>query len=233
MNSSSTPHRGRSNDNLTMEGDRNGDEADVESEAFLGTARARDVEVKDSHRDGFLAGRNHLLLAMAASLSLALGWFGLHPNNSLDYLDEKVVSPLRNSSSWVLFNQSKEHANIYKQKQIANYKRGSGLLLNIHITHHAGTFVCAEMKKHGPVPDFNCMHPKNGIENSSWPEGLSTKYRPEGMDEMQHYVGLMRPYFHFVRLVLESRRSAPLITYFFFQTFRNFAKLGVLELGKP
>ena len=120
-----------------------------------------------------------------------------------------------------------------QQRQIANYKNGTALILNIHITHHAGTSVCNFMRREGPTPDFACMGPKNGIENSSWPEGLSTKYRPEGMDEMQHYVGLMRPYFHFVRLVLESRRSAPLITYFFFQTFRNFAKLGVLELGKP
>ncbi|EJK57924.1 hypothetical protein THAOC_21991 [Thalassiosira oceanica] len=187
------------NGNLTLEGDRGGVEEGDETEAFLvGTVRTRGLGVKDSHRNGFLTGRNLLTLAMVASLSLALGWFGPLSNKSFE-LDGMDVSPSTNSSSYVIFNQSKAYTNIYKQRQVANYKRGKGLILNVHITHHAGTTVCHEMGKLGPVPEFACMAPgQNGNGDAPWPEGLSTKFRPEGMNETQYYVGRMRPYFHFV-----------------------------------
>ena len=65
--------------------------------------------------------------------------------------------------------------NANKQLQIANYVDGTALLLNVHITHHAGTSVCHLMKKLGPAPGFACMRP--GIKertNQEWPEGMPT-----------------------------------------------------------
>ena len=88
-----------------------------------------------------------------------------------------------------------------QQIQIANFKNGTALALSIHITHHAGTSVCNVMKYAGPAPEFACMGPDNRNENSSWPEGLATNYRPKGMNETRDYVARMRPYFHFARLV--------------------------------
>ena len=209
--STSSSSKSRSSDSLTLEGGGGaGGEADDETEAFLTTTvRTRDVEVKDSHHDyGFLSGRYLLTLAIASLSGLALGWFGLIPNKSFEVaaIDD---SPSSNASSYVLFNQSKEYTNIiYKQRQIANYKRGGrALILSVHITHHAGTSVCIEMKKHGPAPEFACLGPGKN-ESAPWPEGLEHKYRPKGMDEMRDYVGRMRPYFHFVRLVLRTNQAS-------------------------
>ena len=54
-----------------------------------------------------------------------------------------------------------------KQVQVENYINGNALLLNIHITHHAGTAICKVMNELGPVPQFACMKNKDG----PWPEG--------------------------------------------------------------
>lgn len=40
------------------------------------------------------------------------------------------------------------------QRQIAQYKKGEGLIVNIHITHHAGTTLCNWAKAYGPAPKF-------------------------------------------------------------------------------
>lgn len=34
-----------------------------------------------------------------------------------------------------------------KQLQIENYRNGNGMILNVHITHHGGTFLCEILKK--------------------------------------------------------------------------------------
>ena len=199
--SSSSSSRSSSG-SLALEGGGGaGGGADDETEAFLTTVRTRDV-------DGFLSVRYLLTLAIASLSGLALGWFGLIPNKSFEVaaIDD---SPSSNASSYVLFNQSKEYTNIiYKQRQIANYHVGGrALILSVHITHHAGTSVCIEMKKHGPAPEFACLGPGKN-ESAPWPEGLEHKYRPKGMDEMRDYVGRMRPYFHFVRLVLRTNQAS-------------------------
>jgi len=50
-----------------------------------------------------------------------------------------------------------------KKLQIQNFKDGTALLLNIHITHHGGTYLCGVLKKEGGLiaPDFACMGGEN------------------------------------------------------------------------
>ena len=47
---------------------------------------------------------------------------------------------------------------LHKQVQIANYIKGKALIVNIHITHHAGTWLCGIMTKFGPTVSF-CLFP--------------------------------------------------------------------------
>lgn len=42
------------------------------------------------------------------------------------------------------------------QQQAANYRAGSGLLLNVHITHHGGTTFCNTVGRAGPTPSQAC-----------------------------------------------------------------------------
>eukprot|EP00548_Thalassiothrix_antarctica_P008793 CAMPEP_0194154696 /NCGR_PEP_ID=MMETSP0152-20130528/61547_1 /TAXON_ID=1049557 /ORGANISM="Thalassiothrix antarctica, Strain L6-D1" /LENGTH=60 /DNA_ID=CAMNT_0038860961 /DNA_START=80 /DNA_END=259 /DNA_ORIENTATION=- len=51
-----------------------------------------------------------------------------------------------------------------KRKQIESYRNGSGLMLSIHITHHAGTTLCAFMRSVVSVPSFSCM-----ADKERWP----------------------------------------------------------------
>lgn len=45
----------------------------------------------------------------------------------------------------------------YKKLQVENYKHNKSIILNIHITHHAGTLLCGIARRFGPTPSFNCM----------------------------------------------------------------------------
>jgi len=44
-----------------------------------------------------------------------------------------------------------------RSRQILNYQGGQALIVNIHVTHHAGTSFCKYMRDAGPVPSFSCM----------------------------------------------------------------------------
>jgi hypothetical protein len=94
-----------------------------------------------------------------------------------------------------------------KQQQIANYIKGTAIIRNIHITHHAGTSVCGQMSKLGPTPGFACIG--KGKDNATlehpWPsdEALETSHfglhHPEYNDTAA-WVTFWRPYFHFVSM---------------------------------
>ncbi|EED89537.1 predicted protein [Thalassiosira pseudonana CCMP1335] len=76
-------------------------------------------------------------------------------------------------------------------QQIENYKRGNALLLNIHITHHAGTTVCEAMKSIGPTPENACNM------GSEWPVNV-TKSRPWTFDETAPNALELRKYYHMI-----------------------------------
>ena len=42
-------------------------------------------------------------------------------------------------------------------QQIESFKNGSGILLNVHITHHGGTTMCRELGQTLKHPPFACM----------------------------------------------------------------------------
>mmetsp|Transcript_14397 Transcript_14397/g.31200 ORF Transcript_14397/g.31200 Transcript_14397/m.31200 type:complete len:353 (-) Transcript_14397:2169-3227(-) len=84
-----------------------------------------------------------------------------------------------------------------KQQQILNYQIGTALILNIHITHHGGTSVCALMRKFGDSPDFACMgRGKEGDWPADEPETWSKHYRL--YNETASFVTSFRQHFHFV-----------------------------------
>ena len=83
------------------------------------------------------------------------------------------------------------------QEQIANYKRGTGLMLNVHITHHGGTAFCAGIghapDANGDYPSFACMKPRdNGVSND-YP-----KKRPWRANETATNIAVVRQYFHMI-----------------------------------
>ena len=84
--------------------------------------------------------------------------------------------------------------------QISNYVAGEAIILNIHITHHAGTSVCAKMKDCGPTPSFACMKQKQG-DNTPWPKN-DPKLERFGLarSDAKVLVNVFRPYFHFMSM---------------------------------
>jgi hypothetical protein len=85
-------------------------------------------------------------------------------------------------------------SNKVKEQQIQNYINGTALMVNIHITHHAGTFFCDKMRLIGPTPAFACL----GGDN--WPSN-ETKYQPNQpwkFNDTACMVPLMRSHFHMI-----------------------------------
>eukprot|EP00804_Cyclotella_cryptica_P005830 CCRYP_000129-RA/>CCRYP_000129-RA protein AED:0.04 eAED:0.02 QI:0/1/0.33/1/1/1/3/15/851 len=118
-------------------------------------------------------------------------------------INEDTVQPHFNASSDAIHGQkiqAYDNSSDVKQLQISNYIAGKSLILNIHITHHAGTSVCAKMSELGPTPSFACMKNKSG-DNSSWPANdpnintFSLSY-----DDAPTLVRVFRPYFHFMSM---------------------------------
>ena len=81
-----------------------------------------------------------------------------------------------------------------QQEQIQNYQENKALIINVHITHHAGTTFCSEMKKWGEVPKFACM----GGDN--WDEAVlpPKSDRPWTDDLTAERTDLVRSYFHMI-----------------------------------
>jgi hypothetical protein len=121
-------------------------------------------------------------------------------SGNLTYLPsmEELTSPLENTAFNASIETVNEDAsssdNPHHVKQIENYINGTALILSIHITHHAGTFLCSSMRQIGPTPEFACM----GGEN--WPSNISIT--SSASEWVNHPTSMMveqiRPSFHFV-----------------------------------
>ena len=83
-----------------------------------------------------------------------------------------------------------------KIQQIQNYRNGSGLILNFHITHHAGTTLCIWAKSNGPCPSFACMAEKKIPEGLN--SGLGSQNTPWKYQQTDHWVRTIRPVFHYI-----------------------------------
>jgi hypothetical protein len=78
--------------------------------------------------------------------------------------------------------------------QVRNYVNGTGLLLNFHITHHAGTAFCSWARANGPVPDFACMGGKNYSDEVY---DLLVRY-PWSAQDTDRNIQTLRQQFHYV-----------------------------------
>lgn len=89
-----------------------------------------------------------------------------------------------------------------KKEQITNFRNGNGLIVSVHITHHAGTSLCFAMKKVLPAPSFACMGDKLNWPSDAYvrlPTFKNTKKTyPWPAEETSHMVESIRPTFKFV-----------------------------------
>lgn len=97
------------------------------------------------------------------------------------------------SSSYLRY----DHLSNLALQQIENYRNGSGIILNMHMTHHAGTTVCRIMG-HAPnskgSPSFACWKVSdNDNVTDAYP-----KNNPWRHDETATNVEIVRQYFHFI-----------------------------------
>jgi hypothetical protein len=91
-----------------------------------------------------------------------------------------------------------------KELQKQNYKNGTALMLNIHITHHGGTSFCNWMKLLGPTPIKYCANVNDEQEeripdfDASEYQPVRSEYRPWSYNDTRQYIAITRKYFHMV-----------------------------------
>ena len=82
-----------------------------------------------------------------------------------------------------------------KQFQTQNFANGTGLLLNIHITHHAGTSFCTVFHKLGSPP-FACMGLGSGKEKYSSQSRMLSSQDVERWHDKIGFQRQRRPWLH-------------------------------------
>lgn len=87
----------------------------------------------------------------------------------------------------------KYHNMSLKERQVQNYIDGTALMLNIHITHHAGTVFCIKMRLVGLAPEFACMGGKLWPSNETKHLPIPWKY-----NDTEFMVKRIRPHFHMI-----------------------------------
>ena len=78
-------------------------------------------------------------------------------------------------------------------QQIESFRNGDGLLMNIHITHHGGTSVCAELGKTLTAPSFACLGAEKDNVTQDYPH-----YRPWPHNMTATNLAIVHQYFQFI-----------------------------------
>ena len=95
--------------------------------------------------------------------------------------------------------------------QVKNYRNGIGLLIHIHITHHAGTAFCNRfLRPHGRVPSQHCMWGNEWPKNDRKQLSRATPWQPQDVDSAvrlvrSQYHAVSWEYGHFLPLLRELR----------------------------
>ena len=74
-------------------------------------------------------------------------------------------------------------------KQLERFRRGQGLLLNLHLSHHAGTSFCKAFGQHSP--SFACM----GVRKADKVDGYYPRHKPWNCSETDLNIPIVRKYF--------------------------------------
>lgn len=88
-----------------------------------------------------------------------------------------------------------------QKMQVEQYRKGEALILNLHITHHAGTTICSWAGANGPTPKFACMQPRPPQTAAHVPV-LSEWHHGTLMNDTM--LSNIRVDFHFVSIELAS-----------------------------
>ena len=107
---------------------------------------------------------------------------------------------LRTVSVTEPFRQHTHRVTPTAARQIDHYKRGTALIINVHFTHHGGTYACQSLGK-APgrtAPDFACMGvtEADNVTDVTFPPPEQVPWTKE---ETSRNIDIVRPYFHFLK----------------------------------
>jgi len=119
---------------------------------------------------------------------------------------------LKGQGDYKIYSQSSSE-NI-KTLQKLNFQNGTGIMLNIHITHHAGTTFCAVFKNLG-APDFACMGIKDDLtekDAEEWNEKVKFQrhHKPWSYNDTSRNIEIVRKHYRLLSWELGRAPRPPL-----------------------
>jgi hypothetical protein len=171
---------------------------DEETESFLGGGSS-DSEAIKQRQNSRSKRFNSLICALL--LLVVLPIYFLLPSTSSDQqvtqvdkysLHTNFPDPVDVDLNDGVLSNFPEH----KKVQIQNYLDGKSLMIDFHITHHAGTSLCQWARANGPTESFACM----GGENvpTDLKKATSGAYSPWLYNETDDWINKVRPVFHYI-----------------------------------
>jgi len=101
-----------------------------------------------------------------------------------------------------------------KNQQINNYRNGTALMLNLHLTHHGGTAFCQTVGRAesvpggGTAPGFVCLADNENITRGIYKIDRNT-VPWDSHDETQAWIKKIRPYFHMIAWEYGDQKPLP------------------------
>ncbi|GKZ00583.1 hypothetical protein MPSEU_001010500 [Mayamaea pseudoterrestris] len=162
-----------------------------------------------------------LLLVIATLLGIAVSKkelrIGTFLTNFLFRIDRGLtVADVLAARTVVIAETFRGHVHVVTPiaaKQIENYKQGTGLIVNVHFTHHGGTYACHALGMAAGQrgsPSFACMgltatDNVTAIEHYPAPERV-----PWSREETSRNIATVRKHFHFLNWEFGSPELAHL-----------------------
>jgi hypothetical protein len=97
-----------------------------------------------------------------------------------------------------------------RRQQILHYRNGTALIINVHVTHHAGTTmsgVLGRAPNTSGCPAFACNHPteEDNVNETEYP-----KKHPWTYNQTEDNIAIVRKYFHFIGWEFRTAPKIPL-----------------------
>jgi hypothetical protein len=152
----------------------------------------------------------------------------LNNDGDADDSSSLVVSQTHNNQHGLSMDATlRPVSSITAKTQIEHYRAGTGLILNIHLTHHAGTTMCrvlghaVDTNSSLTAPGISCLEASSDQTTSIAPHDLADDWpllrpwrgrQPWSYHETEHRIVQIRKYFHFVswESYIEAPKKTPL-----------------------
>jgi len=171
--------------------------------SFLEPSTSTEVEINSKQRQNITE-----VFSEPSNMDAALGKDSRDKSSVLPSHQEPAEQPRpSNMSGDITADPSIRPLSALSKQQAENYRNGTGLILNVHITHHGGTTFCGvvgKLSSGGKAPSFACIGTRETNVTDDYPRD-----HPWKAEDTSRNVAIVRRYFHMIQWEYGKRTTRP------------------------